>query len=163
MSAADQKFEDKSVSEIQKKGPKQKVAMAPKKENKSKKTEGAALIGIDVAKEVDLAEWYQQVITKGNMISFYDVSGCYILKPASYSIWEYIKVCFLVTSRGQICLDSHEGPSTNFVQEILTYNLRLGSTRRLPQLVLKIVTFLSSFHKTTYSERRSILKVSVLM
>lgn len=37
--------------------------------------EGAALIGIDVAKEDDLAEWYQQVITKGQMISFYDVSS----------------------------------------------------------------------------------------
>jgi len=35
--------------------------------------EGAALIGIDVAKEDDLAEWYQQVITKGQMISYYDV------------------------------------------------------------------------------------------
>lgn len=36
--------------------------------------EGAALIGIDVAKEDDLGEWYQQVITKGQMISYYDVS-----------------------------------------------------------------------------------------
>jgi hypothetical protein len=31
------------------------------------------LIGIDVAKEDDLGEWYQQVITKGQMISYYDV------------------------------------------------------------------------------------------
>lgn len=37
--------------------------------------EGAALIGIDVAKEDDLGEWYQQVITKGQMISYYDVSS----------------------------------------------------------------------------------------
>jgi hypothetical protein len=35
--------------------------------------EGAALIGIDVAKEDDLGAWYQQVITKGQMISYYDV------------------------------------------------------------------------------------------
>jgi prolyl-tRNA synthetase len=35
--------------------------------------EGAALIGIDVAKDADLGEWYQQVITKGQMISYYDV------------------------------------------------------------------------------------------
>jgi hypothetical protein len=40
--------------------------------------EGAALIGIDVAKEADLGEWYQQVITKGQMISYYDVCA---LKP----------------------------------------------------------------------------------
>lgn len=85
--------------------------MAPKKEKKpskekkekpaqqakpkqSKKIEGAALIGIDVAKEADLGEWYQQVITKGQMISYYDVAGCYILEPASYAIWEGIKEWF---------------------------------------------------------------------
>ncbi|KAF2754362.1 prolyl-tRNA synthetase [Pseudovirgaria hyperparasitica] len=60
----------------------------------SKKNDDAALIGINVKKADDLADWYQQVITKGGMISFYDVSGCYILKPASYSIWEYIKEWF---------------------------------------------------------------------
>jgi prolyl-tRNA synthetase len=44
--------------------------------------EGAALIGIDVAKEDDLGEWYQQVITKGQMISYYDVSllSCLLLE-----------------------------------------------------------------------------------
>lgn len=56
--------------------------------------EGSALIGIDVAKEVDLGEWYQQVITKGQMISYYDVAGCYILEPSSYAIWENIKTWF---------------------------------------------------------------------
>jgi prolyl-tRNA synthetase len=56
--------------------------------------EGAALIGIDTAKEADLGEWYQQVITKGQMISYYDVAGCYILEPSSYAIWENIKSWF---------------------------------------------------------------------
>lgn len=45
-----------------------------------KKMEGAALIGIDVAKEDDFAGWYQQVLTKGDMLDYYDVSGCFILK-----------------------------------------------------------------------------------
>lgn len=45
-----------------------------------KKVEGAALIGIDVSKEEDFASWYQQVLTKGDMLDYYDVSGCYILK-----------------------------------------------------------------------------------
>lgn len=56
-----------------------------------KKMEGAALIGIDVAKEDDLSEWYQQVILKGEMLDFTDVPGCYIYAPASYSIWENIQ------------------------------------------------------------------------
>jgi prolyl-tRNA synthetase len=45
-----------------------------------KKIEGAALIGIDIAKEDDFAAWYQQVLLKGEMLDYYDVSGCFILK-----------------------------------------------------------------------------------
>ena len=59
-----------------------------------KRIEGAALIGIDVAKEDDFSGWYQQVLLKGDMIDYYDVSGCYILKPASYFIWEEIQNWF---------------------------------------------------------------------
>ncbi|KAF2103092.1 prolyl-tRNA synthetase [Rhizodiscina lignyota] len=82
-------------SKKEKKEKKEKPAQEPKaKSAPKKKIEGAALIGIDVAKDDDLAEWYQQVLTKGKMIDFYDVSGCYILLPASYSIWEIIKSWF---------------------------------------------------------------------
>jgi prolyl-tRNA synthetase len=58
------------------------VAEAKKAMSKpaKKKIEGAALIGIDVAKEDDFSSWYQQVLTKGDMLDYYDVSGCYILK-----------------------------------------------------------------------------------
>lgn len=35
-----------------------------------------------------------QVITKSEMIEYYDVSGCYILRPWAYSIWESIKDFF---------------------------------------------------------------------
>ncbi|KAJ6113541.1 hypothetical protein N7523_006858 [Penicillium sp. IBT 18751x] len=66
---------------------------APKKAP-TKKMEGAALIGIDVAKETDFPNWYQQVLTKGDMLDYYDVSGCFILKPASYFIWEEIQNWF---------------------------------------------------------------------
>ncbi|GAB7350780.1 hypothetical protein MBLNU459_g1321t2 [Dothideomycetes sp. NU459] len=59
-----------------------------------KKMEGAALIGIDVAKEDDLAEWYQQVITKGEMLEFTDIPGCYIYEPGSYGIYERIQDFF---------------------------------------------------------------------
>jgi prolyl-tRNA synthetase len=56
-------------------------AKAPtQKAGKKKKIDGAALIGIDVAKEDDFSGWYQQVLLKGDMLDYYDVSGCYILK-----------------------------------------------------------------------------------
>lgn len=48
-----------------------------------KKIEGAALIGIDVSKEEDFPGWYQQVLTKGDMLEYYDISGCFILKVCS--------------------------------------------------------------------------------
>uniref|UniRef100_A0AAY4BXU4 Bifunctional glutamate/proline--tRNA ligase n=1 Tax=Denticeps clupeoides TaxID=299321 RepID=A0AAY4BXU4_9TELE len=35
-----------------------------------------------------------QVITKAEMIEYYDVSGCYVLRPWSFSIWEAIKDFF---------------------------------------------------------------------
>ena len=92
MADADGKMKDLSISKTAKQKDTGKPKMAPKKQKK--KMEGAALIGIDVSKEVDLGEWYQQVITKGNMISYYDVAGCYILEPSSYAIWEAIKSWF---------------------------------------------------------------------
>ena len=52
------------------------------KQSKSKKIEDAKLIGIDIAKETDFSAWYQQVLTKGEMLDYYDVSGCYILKES---------------------------------------------------------------------------------
>lgn len=48
-------------------------------------------MGIDVSKEQDFGEWYQQVIVKSEMIDYYDVSGCYILRPWSFQIWEQIQ------------------------------------------------------------------------
>lgn len=58
---------------------------------KNAKIEGAALIGVGVDKDLDFAGWYQQVLTKGDLIDYYDVAGCYILKPDSYGIWETIQ------------------------------------------------------------------------
>ena len=69
---------------------KDEAKKASSKPGKAKAT-GAALIGIDVKKDDDFAGWYQQVLTKGEMIDYYDVSGCYIYKPNSYAIWEVIQ------------------------------------------------------------------------
>lgn len=48
-----------------------------------KRADGPALIGIDVTKEDDFAAWYQQVLLKGEMLDYYDVSGCFVLKVCS--------------------------------------------------------------------------------
>ncbi|CAK6442203.1 unnamed protein product [Pipistrellus nathusii] len=51
-------------------------------------------LGLEAKKEENLADWYSQVITKSEMIEYYDVSGCYILRPWAFSIWESIKDFF---------------------------------------------------------------------
>ncbi|XP_044059668.1 bifunctional glutamate/proline--tRNA ligase isoform X2 [Siniperca chuatsi] len=51
-------------------------------------------LGLEAKKEENLADWYSQVITKSEMIEYYDVSGCYVLRPWSFSIWEAIKDFF---------------------------------------------------------------------
>ena len=52
--------------------------------------EDAHQMGIEYKKEVDFSRWYQQVLTKSEMLDYYDVSGCYILRPLAYNIWKEI-------------------------------------------------------------------------
>ncbi|ORZ01122.1 hypothetical protein BCR43DRAFT_561434 [Syncephalastrum racemosum] len=47
-------------------------------------------MGIDVKKEADFSRWYQQVLVKSEMLDYYDVSGCYILRPLAYNVWKEI-------------------------------------------------------------------------
>lgn len=47
--------------------------------------------GIDKDKQSQFADWYKQVVTRSEMIEYYDISGCYILRPHSYEIWEFIQ------------------------------------------------------------------------
>ncbi|KAH9941159.1 prolyl-tRNA synthetase [Epithele typhae] len=58
------------------------------------KIEGAIQIAIGVKKEVDFPTWYTNVLIKADMLEYYNVSGCYILRPWSYSIWESIQDWF---------------------------------------------------------------------
>jgi prolyl-tRNA synthetase len=48
--------------------------------------------GVTVKKSEDFARWYSQVVLKGELIDYYDISGCYILRPAAYAVWERIQV-----------------------------------------------------------------------
>ena len=39
---------------------------------------------------VNYFKMYQEVIKKAELIDYYEVSGCYILRPRAYSIWDSI-------------------------------------------------------------------------
>jgi hypothetical protein len=56
---------------------KKPAAKAPKKKAEEDEKK------ITVRKEEDFPAWYQQVLTKGDMLDYYDISGCYILKVYS--------------------------------------------------------------------------------
>jgi len=74
---------------------KPKEAKGPKKENKDKKKnkEGTKL-ALQWKKDENFPQWYTDVITLSEMISYYDISGCYILRPWSYKIWDLIQNWF---------------------------------------------------------------------
>jgi prolyl-tRNA synthetase len=88
---------ESSKAQKPKKPPKEKKEKKPQ-QPKAEKTEKAGApvntLGITVKKVDNLADWYQQMLSKGDFISYYDISGCYILEPASYAIWEEIKLWF---------------------------------------------------------------------
>lgn len=46
--------------------------------------------GLVVQKSTDFNEWYIELLKKCQLISYTDVSGCYVLLPQSYAIWEII-------------------------------------------------------------------------
>ncbi|CCK71941.1 proline--tRNA ligase KNAG_0I01540 [Huiozyma naganishii CBS 8797] len=81
------------TQEVKKPEQQQKKKPAQQQTNNAS-LEDAKLIGITVDKTKDFPGWYQQVLTKGEMLDYYDVSGCYILRPPSYAIWENIQRWF---------------------------------------------------------------------
>ena len=55
---------------------------------------GETGLSLSVTKEGDFSRWYTEVITLSEMIDYSDISGCYILRPWSYFIWEQIQTWF---------------------------------------------------------------------
>jgi hypothetical protein len=60
-------------------------------------------LGLTTTRAEDFGQWYSQVVTAGEMIEYYDVSGCYILRPWAYSIWEKIKDHFDAEIKKCVC------------------------------------------------------------
>jgi prolyl-tRNA synthetase len=47
--------------------------------------------GITVKKSEDFDEWYTQVMLKGEIADYSPVSGCIVLRPNGYAIWEAVR------------------------------------------------------------------------
>ncbi|KAK2561535.1 Bifunctional glutamate/proline--tRNA ligase [Acropora cervicornis] len=74
----------------------EKAAQAAKGESDDVDSSGKKItrLGLEAKKEENLSDWFSQVITKSEMIEYYDVSGCYILRPWAYAIWERVRDFF---------------------------------------------------------------------
>uniref|UniRef100_A0A0K2UDB5 Bifunctional glutamate/proline--tRNA ligase n=1 Tax=Lepeophtheirus salmonis TaxID=72036 RepID=A0A0K2UDB5_LEPSM len=51
-------------------------------------------LGMEAKKEENLSDWYSQIIVKSEMLEYYDISGCYVLRPWSFAIWENLTSFF---------------------------------------------------------------------
>jgi len=71
-------------------------APAEKKEVTEKKDDsGETKLGVEAKKaEESFADWYSQTITRSEMLDYYDVSGCYILRPWAFKIWKILQEFF---------------------------------------------------------------------
>lgn len=47
--------------------------------------------GLTVSKKENFSEWYRQVLIKSELIDYTDISGCYVLRPYGYAIWNQIQ------------------------------------------------------------------------
>jgi len=67
-----------------------KTVAKPDKTEKEEKT-GVEKEGITKDKYTQFGDWYKEIVTKCELIDYTDISGCYVLRPPSYFIWEQIQ------------------------------------------------------------------------
>ena len=85
-----------------------------------------------------------QVITKSEMIEYYDVSGCYILRPWAFSIWECIQKffdqrikqlgvenCYFPIFVSSHALNKEKAHVADFAPEVWTASAGLGWKERI--------------------------------
>jgi prolyl-tRNA synthetase len=48
-------------------------------------------LGLKNSKKDNFGEWYSELVVAAELISYYDVSGCYILRPWAYAMWEVVQ------------------------------------------------------------------------
>lgn len=66
----------------------------PAQSNKKTAKKGETLLALQWKKSENFPLWYSDVIVLSEMIAYYDISGCYILRPWSYKIWELMQEWF---------------------------------------------------------------------
>ena len=60
------------------------------KQSQHEETKGETKLCIEYKKDEAFSDWYTEVLVKAELIEYYDISGCYIIRPWAYAIWEKI-------------------------------------------------------------------------
>ncbi|KAF9607896.1 hypothetical protein IFM89_003600 [Coptis chinensis] len=107
------------------------------KKKQVKKETGLALTH---KKDENFGEWYSEVVVSSEMIEYYDISGCYILRPWTMSIWEVmqtffdaeikkmkIKNCYFPVFVSESCLQKEKDHIDGFAAEV-AWVTRSGKT-----------------------------------
>lgn len=68
--------------------------MKGKSQSGSAGARGSNRDGMEISKAENFGAWFSQLVTKTEMIEFYDISGCYILRPWSFAMWDAIRDFF---------------------------------------------------------------------
>jgi hypothetical protein len=55
---------------------------------------GKTKLALQYTREGDFAAWYPEVVEKSEMLGYGDISGCYILRPWGFAVWEHITKWF---------------------------------------------------------------------
>ncbi|KAJ1974511.1 hypothetical protein H4R35_003572 [Dimargaris xerosporica] len=77
------------------KKPAPKKAAAPAKKPVAQDDDSSGpKIGIEADKDADFSRWYQQVLLRSEMLEYYDVSGCYIIRPWAFYVWKQVQRFF---------------------------------------------------------------------
>ncbi|CDI87469.1 prolyl-tRNA synthetase, putative [Eimeria praecox] len=64
------------------------------KSSKEEPQQQEATLGMTAKKATNFAEWYTQAIVRGELVEYYDISGCYIIRPWAYRMWEAVQRFF---------------------------------------------------------------------
>lgn len=71
-----------------------KDANSSASKGKKKEVKKETGLGLSYKKDENFGEWYSEVVVNGELIEYYDISGCYILRPWAMSIWEIMQAFF---------------------------------------------------------------------
>ncbi len=81
----------KKAMKVKKKKQVKRARIRAQKPKTAEKNANKSELGITVKKDKDFSEWYTQIIQKAELTEYSPVSGCMVIRPYAYSVWEAVQ------------------------------------------------------------------------